>query len=382
MDLKLSDEETLLVQSVRSFVDDELRPAAAKIDHEGLFPHAQIARMAELGLMGVAVPQDDGGTGMNTVAYVLAMEEISRGCASCGVIMSVNNSLACDPIKKYGTAEQKQKWLPKLSSGEALGCYALSEPGTGSDAAAQLTTCREDGDEFILNGTKNFITNGAEAKVCVLFAMADRTLGVRGINAFVVDTALPGYSVAKNEHKLGIRGSSTSQINLDNVRVPRSALLGRAGDGFKIAMGTLDGGRIGIASQALGIARAAYEAARDYANERRAFGGALAKLQAIQFMLADMAVEIDAARLLIWQAATLKDRGERYGAQASMAKLYASEMSGRVTDRALQIFGGYGFCKDYPAERHLRDARITQIYEGTSEIQRLVIAREVLTRVS
>ena len=285
----------------------------------------------------------------------------------------------CDPILKHGTAEQKEAYLPKLADGRTLGCYALSEPGTGSDAAAQTTTAVKDGDHWIINGTKNFITNGAEAKLAIVFAMVDRAQGVKGITAFLVPTNSPGYSVAKNEHKLGIKASSTSQINLDGVRLPHSAILGLEGGGFKVAMGTLDGGRIGIAAQALGIARAAFVAARNYALDRRAFGQQLSELQAIQFMLADMATEIDAARLLIWRAAMAKDHGEPFSAAASMAKLFASEMSGRVTDRALQIFGGYGFCKDYPAERHLRDARITQIYEGTSEIQRLVIARHALT---
>lgn len=379
MDLKLSQEEQLLKESVRAFVKEEIMPVAARLDEEGVFPTQQVQRMAQMGLMGVAVPTDFGGTGMTSVAYTLAMEEISAGCASCGVIMSVNNSLVCDPIGKFGTEAQKQAWLPALCDGRMIGCYALSEPGTGSDAAAQTTTAVRDGDHWVLNGTKNFITNGAEAKVAIVFAMVDRAAGVKGITAFLVPTDAPGYSVAKNEKKLGIKASSTSQINLDAVRLPATSILGKEGGGFKVAMNTLDGGRIGIAAQALGIARAAFVAAKKYAQERRAFGSTLSDLQAIQFMLADMATEIDAARLLIWRAAMTKDQGGVYGAQASMAKLFASEMSGRVTDRALQIFGGYGFCKDYPAERHLRDARITQIYEGTSEIQRLVIARHALT---
>lgn len=378
MDLKLSQEEQLLKESVRAFVKEEIQPVAARLDEEGKFPTQQVQRMAQMGLMGVAVPTDLGGTGMTSLAYTLAMEEISAGCASCGVIMSVNNSLVCDPINKFGTDAQKEAWLPPLCDGRMIGCYALSEPGTGSDAAAQTTTAVRDGDHWVLNGTKNFITNGAEAKVAIIFAMVDRTSGVKGITAFLVPTDAPGYSVAKNEKKLGIKASSTSQINLDAVRLPQSSILGKEGGGFKVAMTTLDGGRIGIAAQALGIARAAFVAAKKYAQERRAFGSTLSELQAIQFMLADMATEIDAARLLIWRAAMTKDQGGVFGAQASMAKLFASEMSGRVTDRALQIFGGYGFCKDYPAERHLRDARITQIYEGTSEIQRLVIARHAL----
>lgn len=378
MDLSLAEEEQQLKDMVRDFAQREIAPQAAGIDERGVFPKEQIARMAELGLMGVAVPQELGGTGMTAMAYVLAMEEISAACASCGVIMSVNNSLVCDPILKYGTDAQKSMWLPKLASGGMIGCFALSEPGTGSDAAAQTTVVKREGDMWRIDGTKNFITNGQEAGLCVLFAMADRTQGVKGINAYLVPANSPGYSVAKNEHKLGIKASSTSQINLDGVLVGDEAMLGKPGDGFRIAMGTLDGGRIGIAAQALGIARAAYDAARKYAIERQAFGKPLSALQAIQFMFADMATEIDAARLLIWRAAWAKDHKQNYSAAASMAKLYASEMSGRVTDRALQIFGGYGFCKDYPAERHLRDARITQIYEGTSEIQRLVIARSVL----
>jgi butyryl-CoA dehydrogenase len=283
---------------------------------------------------------------------------------------------------KFGNEAQKREWVPKLASGKALGCFALSEPGTGSDAAAQTTVAEKKGDDWVVRGTKNFITNGAEADVAIVFAMGDRSKGVKGINAYIVPTKSAGYSVAKNEKKLGIKASSTSQINLDDVRLPASALLGKEGDGFKVAMSTLDGGRIGIASQALGIARAAFDEARAYALERQAFGGPIANLQAIQFMLADMATQLDAARLLTWRAAVLKDRGEKFSKEASMAKLYASEMSGRVTNKALQIHGGYGYIKDFAAERHFRDARITEIYEGTSEIQRLVIARAVLTEGS
>lgn len=378
MDLQLNEEQTLLRDTAKNFAQKELLPVAAELDERGEFPRLQVQRMAELGLMGMMVPTELGGAGMDPLSYALAMEEVSAGCASCGVIMSVNNSLVCDPILKFGSEQQKKLYLPRLTSGEWLGCYALSEPGTGSDAAAQSTTSVKKGDTWLLNGSKNFITNGAEADLCLIFAMGDKSLGVKGINAFLVETKTLGYSVAKNEKKLGIKASSTSQINLDNVEVPSSAMLGKEGEGFKIAMGTLDGGRIGIASQALGIARQAYEEARRYAMERQAFGKTLAELQAIQFMLADMATQIDAARLLIWRAASLKGQGKKYSREASMAKLYASEMSGRVTTKALQIFGGYGYCKDFPAERHFRDARITEIYEGTSEIQRLVIARSVL----
>jgi butyryl-CoA dehydrogenase len=292
--------------------------------------------------------------------------------------MSVNNSLVCDPILKFGSEAQKKTWLPRLASGELLGCFCLSEPATGSDAAAQTTTATRDGDAWVLRGTKNWITNGNEADVAIVFAMGDRSKGVKGINAFIVPTDAPGFVVAKNEHKLGIKASSTSQISLDDVRLDPTHLLGKEYEGFKVAMSTLDGGRIGIAAQAIGIARAAYEGARAYALEREAFGGPIANLQAIQFYLADMATQIDAARLLTLRAATLKDKRVRFSKEASMAKLYASEMSGRVTTKALQVYGGYGYVKDYPAERHFRDARITEIYEGTSEIQRLVIARAVL----
>lgn len=382
MNLELTEDEQTLRATVRQFAQEEILPRAAHLDATGTFPTEIIARMAEMGLMGIAVPSEYGGAGMNHVAYVLAMEEISAACASCGVIMSVNNSLVCDPILKHGSEAQKQMWLPKLAGGALLGCFALSEPGTGSDAAAQSTTAHLDGDTWVLNGTKNFITNGAQAGVSIVFAMGDKSKGVKGIHAFLVPSDVPGYEVAKNEHKMGITASSTSQIHLDDVRLPRDALLGKEFEGFKIAMGTLDGGRIGIATQALGIARVAFEEAARYTSTRKAFQHAIAELQAIQFMLADMYTEIEAARLLIWHAAVQKDAKQPYGTAASMAKLFASEMSGRVTDKALQLYGGYGFCKDYPAERHLRDARITQIYEGTSEIQRLVIARSVLAQLA
>jgi butyryl-CoA dehydrogenase len=379
MDFELSEEQTMLRDTCRQFAREELLPVAAEIDERGEFPAEQVRKMAQLGLLGVAVSGEYEGAGMENLSYALAIEEISAGCASCGVIMSVNNSLVCDPIAKFGSEEQKRRWLPDLATGRKLGCFALSEPGTGTDAAAQTTTAtRGPGGEWVIQGTKNFITNGNDADLCIAFAMGDKSKGVKGINAYLIPTDAEGYSVAKNEKKLGIKGSSTSQINLDEVRLPADALLGEEGGGFTVAMTTLDGGRIGIAAQALGIARQALEEARDYALERHAFGGPIANLQAIQFMIADCATEIDAARLLIWRAAALKDQGARYTAESAMAKLYAAEMSNRVTNKALQIFGGYGYCKDYPAERHLRDARITEIYEGTSEVQRLVIARSVL----
>ena len=379
MHFDLSEDQELLRDSVRTMARQEILPAAEAIDASGEFPWEQVQSMCDMGLMGIAIPEQWGGAGMDHVAYAVAIEEISAACGSCGVIMSVNNSLVGDPIKRFGTDAQKEQWLKPVASGEILGAYALSEPGTGSDAAAQQTVARRDGEGWILTGAKNFITNGAQAKVIIVFAMGDMSLGVKGINAYLVPTDAPGFSVAKNEKKLGIKGSSTSQIQLDDIKLGPEALLGKEGEGFKIAMSTLDGGRIGIAAQALGIARQAFEEARDYSLERVTFGKPIAEHQAIQFKLADMATEIDAARLLIWQAAYLKDKGARFGPAAAKAKLYASEMSRRVTNEALQVFGGYGYCMDFPAERHLRDARITEIYEGTSEIQRMVIARSVLS---
>jgi len=306
------------------------------------------------------------------------MEEISRVCASTGVIMSVNNSLVCDPIYKFGTEEQKQEYLVPLAKGERLGCFCLSEPGTGSDAAAQKTTCRKSGDEWILNGTKNFITNGPQAHIAIIFAIADRSKGYKGINTFIVERDTPGYSIGKVEQKLGIRGSGTSQIILEDCRVSEANLLGGECGGFKVAMTALDSGRIGIAAQALGIARGAYEEALSYARQREAFGQQIAEFQGIQWMLADMAVRIDAAKLLVWRAAMLKQAGQRFTKEAAMAKLFASETAMWVVTKAVQVHGGYGFIKDYRVERFFRDAKITEIYEGTSEIQRNIIAREIL----
>ena len=378
MNFQLSEEQTLLRDSVRAFAKAELLPVAGELDKKGEFPEAQFKGMAELGLMGVAVPEEWGGAGMDNVSYALAIEELSAGCASCGVITSVNNSLVNDPLLRFGNDAQKEEWLKPIAQGSKIGCFALSEPGTGSDAAAQSTVAEKKGNEWVIRGAKNWITNGAQADLCIVFAMGDKSKGVKGINAYLVPTNTPGFVVAKNEEKLGIKASSTPQISLDEVVLPEGALLGNVGDGFKIAMSTLDGGRIGIAAQALGIARQAFETARDYSLEREAFGGPIANFQAIQFMLADMATQIEASRLLIMKAAMQKDQKKKFGPAAAMAKLYASEASTTVTDLAIQIHGGFGYSKEYPLERHYRDARITRIYEGTSEIQRLVIARQVL----
>ncbi|MEM9492330.1 MAG: acyl-CoA dehydrogenase [Myxococcota bacterium] len=378
MNFELTEEQTLLLATARDFATKEVLPKAAEIDRDHRHPSELVQRMAELGLMGVAVPEEWGGSGMDNVSYVLAMEEISRACASTGVIMSVNNSLVCDPILRFGTDEQKTKFLRPLAAGDKLGCFALSEPEAGSDAAAQTTVAVLDGDEWILNGTKNWITNGPVADVVVLFAMTDKDKGHRGISAYIIPMDAAGMRCGEPDDKLGIRGSKSSQIFLDDVRLPRSALLGEVGQGFKVAMSTLDGGRIGIAAQALGIARACLEDSLDYALQRKTFGKPIAQHQAIQWKLADMATEIDAARLLTLRAAALKDSGKRYGKEAAMAKLYASDVANRAAREGIQIFGGNGYVTEYPVERHFRDAKITEIYEGTSEIQRLVIGNHLI----
>jgi butyryl-CoA dehydrogenase len=378
MDLELTPEQTMLRDTARDLAAREILPAAARIDREHRFPKEIVAKMGELGLLGVAVPEEYGGAGMDAVGYALALEEISRACASTGVIMSVQNSLVCDPILTFGSDAQKKRWLPPLAAGKALGCFALSEPDAGSDAAAQRTMAVRDGDRWILNGTKNFITNGPVADVVVLFAMVGTTGDTRAISAFLVPTDSPGFKLGATDDKLGIRGAPSSQIFLTDCAVPADALLGQEGQGFKVAMRTLDGGRIGIGAQAVGIARAAFEDATAYALQRKTFGQPIAEHQAIQFKLADMCTEIDAARLLVWRAAVKKDAGERHTAESSMAKLFASEVANRAAKEAVQVFGGYGYLTDFPVERHFRDAKITEIYEGTSEIQRLVIASALL----
>ncbi|HUS68919.1 MAG TPA: acyl-CoA dehydrogenase [Kofleriaceae bacterium] len=378
MDFQLTEEQGALQRMARDFAQREVLPKAAEIDREHRHPAELVSRMAELGLLGIAVPEEHGGAGMDNVGYALAMEEVSRACASTGVIMSVNNSLVCDPIARFGTAEQKRTYLAPLASGVKLGCFALSEPEAGSDAAAQRTTAVRDGDHFVLSGTKNWITNGPVADTCVLFAMNDREKGHKGITCFIVPMDTPGVRCGPPDDKLGIRGSKSCQIFLDDARLPAAQVLGEVGQGFKVAMSTLDGGRIGIASQALGIARAALEDALDYSRQRKTFGKPICEHQAIQFKLADMATELDAARLLTWRAAYLKDAGQPYGKAAAMAKLYASDVANRAAREAIQIFGGNGYVTEFPVERHFRDAKITEIYEGTSEIQRLVIANHLI----
>jgi butyryl-CoA dehydrogenase len=374
MQFQPSEDQLAVLNTAREFAQSEVLPKAAEIDREHRHPAELVKRMAELGFLGIAVPEQWGGSGLDNMSYALAMEEISRACASTGVIMSVNNSLVCDPILRFGTDAQKDQWLKPLASGKLLGCFALSEPEAGSDAAAQRTTATRDGNDWVIQGTKNWITNGPVADACVLFTMNDKAAGHKGITAFILPMKTKGVRTGTPDDKLGIRGSKSSQIFLDDVRLPNEAVLGEVGGGFKVAMSTLDGGRIGIAAQALGIARAAFEDSLAYAQQRRTMGKPIIQHQAISFKLADMATEIDAARLLVHRAAWLKDNKHPYGKEAAMAKLYASDVANRAAREAIQIFGGNGYVTEFPVERHFRDAKITEIYEGTSEIQRLVIA--------
>ena len=378
MDFELAETHREIQRVCREFAARELIPNARRWDEKHEFPREAVQKLAELSLLGVAVPERYGGAGLDNVAYALAMEEISRGCASTGVIMSVNNSLYCDPVLKYGTEEQKREFLIPFARGEKLGCFGLTEPEAGSDAASQKTVAVRKGDDYVINGSKNWITNGPVADAIVLFAATDRSKGHRGVSAFAVPTSTPGFTRAAPDRKMGISAALSCSIFFEDMKVPARNLLGQEGEGFRIAMSTLDGGRIGIAAQALGIARAAYEEALAYSGERKTFGKPIREHQAIQFMLADMATEIEAARLLTLRAALLKDRGVRHSAESSMAKLYASEMASRVANQGLQIFGGQGYSKEFDAERHVRDARITEIYEGTSEIQRIVISAHLL----
>jgi alkylation response protein AidB-like acyl-CoA dehydrogenase len=377
-DLALTEEQELAQRTARDFAREKVLPRAHQIDEQGKVPSELIREMASLGFLGIYVPESYGGAGLDALSYALVTEEINRACASTGVIMSSHVSLVVDPLLHYGSDAQKDRFLRPLASGDKLGCFALSEPASGSDAAAMRTSARRDGDAWVLNGTKNFITSGASADVALVFAQTDAKARHRGIAAFVVEKGTPGFTVGKLEHKLGIRGSDTAQLVFQDCRVPAANLLGEAGGGFKIALSTLDGGRISIASQAVGIARACLEDSLAYAKEREAFGKKIVEFQAIQWKLADMATEIDAARLLVWRAATLKDRGEDHILAAAQAKLFASDVAVRAARECVQIFGGYGYLTDFPAERHYRDAKITEIYEGTSEIMNLVIAEEIL----
>lgn len=376
--MKLKEEHQMIKQTAREFAENQLLPGVIDRDKNGIYPKEQVEQMKKMGFMGMMVDPKYGGGGMDTLSYVLAMEEISKVDASCAVIMSVNSSLVCWGLEKYGTEAQKEKYLRALASGELLGAFCLSEPEAGSDATHQRTTAEDKGDHYILNGIKNWITNGKYADIYLVIAQTHPEKQHHGINAFIVEANSEGISTGEKEDKMGIRASDTCSVMFDNVKVPRENRIGEDGFGFKFAMSTLDGGRIGIAAQALGIATGAYERALEYSKEREAFGVKLYKHQDVAFKLADMATELEAARLLIHQAASDKDAGRPYDISGSMAKLYAAETAMKVTTEAVQIHGGYGYVREYHVERMMRDAKITQIYEGTSEIQKLVISRYIL----
>ncbi|MCB9014872.1 MAG: acyl-CoA dehydrogenase [Lentimicrobiaceae bacterium] len=374
MDFNQTPTETLFLQMIRRFAEKEVKPLAAEVDELERFPLETVEKMGKLGLMGIPVPTKYGGAGGTNQLYSMAVEELSRVCATTGVILSAHTSLCAAPILEMGTEEQKQKYLPRLASGEWIGAFGLTEPNAGTDASAQQTVAIADGDSWVLNGTKIFITNAVYASVYIIIAMTDKSQGTRGISAFIVEKGTPGFSVGKKEKKLGIRGSATCELIMDNCRIPKENLLGKIGGGFGIAMKTLDGGRIGIASQALGIAQGAMDETIKYTKERKQFGKAISNFQNTQFQMADLETKVQAARLLVRSAAFKKDKGIPYSADAAMAKLYASETAMEVTSKAIQFHGGYGYTRDYPVERMMRDAKITEIYEGTSEVQRMVIA--------
>jgi len=375
MKIELTSEQQMIQAMAREFAQEHIAPIASEIDRDARFPHETVKRMGELGLLGIMVPEPWGGSGGDTVSYVVALEEIAKVCASHAVVMSVNNSLYCDPVGKYGTDEQRARFLKPVAGGHALGCFALTEPEAGSDARNQHTVARRDGDDYVITGRKLFISSGREASYALVFAQTDPTRAHRGISAFVVEKGTPGFSVSKTEDKLGIRASDTAELVFDGCRVPATNRIGEEGKGFHIALATLDGGRIGIAAQAVGIAAGAYERSVRYARERKAFGAPIGEHQMVGWMLADMATAIDGARLVTLKAATLKDAGRPYTKEASMAKLFAAETAMKVATDAVQVHGGFGFIREAEVERYFRDAKITQIYEGTSQIQKLIIGR-------
>lgn len=377
MDFSYSKTEQLFLQMIRSFAVNEVKPLAAEVDEKEMFPVETVKKMAKLGLMGIPVPKEYGGAGGTVQMYIMAVEELSRVCATTGVILSAHTSLCMSPIMEHGTEEQKMKYLPKLASGEWIGAFGLTEPNAGTDAAMQQTSAVDAGDKWILNGTKIFITNASAANVFIVMAMTDKSKGNKGISAFIVERGFKGFSVGKEELKMGIRGSATCELVFENCEVPKENLLGNLGDGFKVAMMTLDGGRIGIASQALGIAQGALDETVKYTKERKQFGRSIAQFQNTQFQMADLKTKVEAARLLVRSAAWKKDMHLPYSADAAMAKLYAAETAMAVTTKAVQFHGGYGYTREYPVERMMRDAKITEIYEGTSEVQRMVIAAKL-----
>ncbi|AGL02678.1 acyl-CoA dehydrogenase [Desulfoscipio gibsoniae] len=378
MPYMLTEEQQMMRDMVKKLAQNEIAPRAAEIDRTHRFPIENIKKMGELGLMGVPIPEEYGGAGCDFLSYIITVEEISRACASTGVILAVHTSVGTFPILYFGTEEQKQKYIPKLASGKYVGAFALTESNAGSDAANISTTARLVGDHYIVNGNKIFTTSGSDASVYVTFVTLDKRLGHNGVTCLLIDKNTPGFSVGKTEEKMGLHGDVTTELIFDNAMVPKENLLGREGEGFKIAMSLLDGGRIGIGAQGLGIAQAAFDVAKQYAKERVQFGQSIASFQAIQFMLADMATRIDCARLLVYRAARMRDMGLPYSKEASMAKMYATDTAMEVTTNAVQILGGYGYCREYPVERYMRDAKITQIYEGTNQIQRIVIAKQLL----
>ena len=386
MNFNLTKTQELFKQMIREFAEKEVKPLAAEIDEQERFPQESVDKMAKLGIFGIPVPKQYGGAGGDNIMYSIAVEELSRCCATTGVVVSAHTSLCMSPILQFGTEEQKMKYVPKLASGEWIGAFGLTEPNAGTDAAGQQTTAVLEGDEWVLNGNKIFITNAGHADVYVIVAMTDKSLGTKGISAFIVEATTPGFSVGKKELKMGIRGSATAELIMTNCRIPKENILGKVGEGFKIAMMTLDGGRIGIASQALGIAQGALDETVKYTKERKQFGKAIAKFQNTQFQMADLKTKIEAARLLVRSAAFredehLKNEKISFSADAAMAKLYAAETAMEVTTKCVQYHGGYGYTREYPVERMMRDAKITEIYEGTSEVQRMVIAGKLFGKI-
>ncbi|ERN51955.1 acyl-CoA dehydrogenase [Alkalihalophilus marmarensis] len=378
MNLRFTEEQEMMRKMVRDFAQEQITPFIEEMEENETFPREIVNKMGELGLMGIPIPEEYGGAGMDFTSYIIAINELSKVSATVGVILSVHTSVGTNPILYFGTEEQKQKYVPKLASGEYLGAFGLTEPGAGSDAGSLKTTAKKVGNEYILNGSKVFITNGGEADVYIVFASTDSQLGTKGISAFIVDKDTPGFSVGKKEKKMGLHGSNTTELTFEDARVSEENLLGQEGEGFKIAMSNLDAGRIGIAAQSLGIAEAALEAAVGYAKERKQFGKPIGHQQGLGFKLADMATKVEGSRLLVYRAAKLRELGKKSGMEASMAKLFASRTAVEVSIEAVQVYGGYGYTKDYPVERYFRDAKICEIYEGTSEIQRIVIGKHLL----
>jgi len=378
MKLELTDQQKMIQKMVREFADKEVAPIASELDEKGEYPTKTLEKMAKLGLLGIIIPSEYGGAGLDTISYSIVVEEISKKCASTGVITSVHNSLTAWPIMKYGNDEQKKKYLPILAKGEKIGAFAATEPNAGSDLGALRTTAELKGDKYIINGDKTFITSGPEAGIIIVFAVTDKNLGAKGLSAFIIESGMKGYKVGSIFEKLGINASKTSELLFENMEVPRENLLGKEGEGFKIALSTLDGGRIGIASQAVGIAQAALDESIEYSKQRQQFGRPIAKFQAIQWMIAEMATKIEASRFLVYNAAYKKDIGEKISKDAAMAKLFASDTAMDSAIKAVQIHGGYGYTKEYTVERLFRDAKITEIYEGTSEILKMVIAGSLL----